>query len=120
MKYRCISADYHMDLCWLPHDLFVANASNAMKERIPRVEQGPDGPTWITPSGLNLGFANGINSTATRNDGPRKYVTAGGGRLYEPGKEHRIDRMASTGLFADGAQGIFRPSTPELRLKEQE
>ena len=32
----------------------------------------------------------------------------------------RIDRMASTGLYADAAQGIFRPTTPELRLKEQD
>ena len=59
MEYHCISADSHIDLNWLPHDLFVSNASQAMKDRVPYVTQGPNGPMWVTKSGLNLGFANG-------------------------------------------------------------
>jgi predicted TIM-barrel fold metal-dependent hydrolase len=31
-----------------------------------------------------------------------------------------LDRIASTGLYTDGAKGIFRPTTPELRLKDQD
>jgi len=110
MDYSCISADCHIDLCWLPHDLFVANASAALKERMPYVIQGPQGPEWVTKSGLNLGFANGKGAGAG-STGRRKVV---------PGADRRLDRMAQTGLFSDGSQGIFRPTTPELRLKEQD
>ena len=58
MEYRCISADGHIDLLWLPHDLFVSNASRAMKERMPYVVEAPDGARWVTKTGLNFGFAN--------------------------------------------------------------
>ena len=34
MKYDVISADCHIDLIWLPPDLFTANASAAFKERM--------------------------------------------------------------------------------------
>ena len=110
MEYRCISADCHIDLNWLPHDLFVANATPAMKDRMPYVTHGPDGLRWVTKSGLNLGFASGKGGglvTGSRN----KYIA---------GKEHRLDRMASTGLYTDGTQGISRPTTPELRLQDQD
>src|SRR5687767_6867010 len=99
MEYRCISADCHIDLCWLPHDLFVSNASQAMRDRVPYVTQGPDGPMWVTKSGLNLGLANGKGSTGVFGGSANKYVA---------GKADRQDRIASTGLFADGSQGIFR------------
>ena len=69
MEYRCISADCHIDLCWLPHDLFVSNASQAMKDRMPYVIQGSDGPMWVTKSGLNLGFANGKGGTGAVGSG---------------------------------------------------
>ncbi len=110
LEYRCISADCHIDLCWLPHDLFVANASREMKHRMPYVVHGPGGPIWVTESGLNLGFANG-KGCATGATGRRTIV---------PGEDRRLDRIAATGLFTDGARGIFRPTAPELRLKEQE
>ena len=35
MRYTRISADCHIDLPWLPPDLFTANASAAMKDRMP-------------------------------------------------------------------------------------
>jgi predicted TIM-barrel fold metal-dependent hydrolase len=111
MEYRCISADCHIDLCWLPHDLFVANASRAMKDRMPFVINGPDGPAWVTADGANLGLANGIGSNPGGVTARRKII---------PGEDRRLDRIAETGLFADGARGIFRPTTPELRVKEQD
>src|SRR5436853_4140301 len=40
------------------------------------------------------------------------------GRLYEPGKMHRADRMAEAGLYTDGLKGIRRPGDPDLRAKE--
>ena len=36
------------------------------------------------------------------------------------GKDKQVDRMISTGLYDDGAKGVFRPTTPELRIKDQE
>lgn len=111
MEYRCISADSHIDLCWMPHDLFVSNASRALKDRMPYVAQGPDGPKWVTKSGVDLGFANGKGGTGAVNNRGRKYV---------PGEVDRLDRIAKTGLYSDGCQDIFRPTTPELRLKDQD
>jgi hypothetical protein len=40
MRYTPISADCHVDLCWLPPDLFTLSASAAMKDRMPYVTDG--------------------------------------------------------------------------------
>ena len=87
MRYEMISADCHIDLCWLPPDLFVNGASAAWKDRMPYVADGPKGPFWTTAKGANLGLACGMGS---------------GGREYVPGRIYRSDRMASTGLYDDG------------------
>jgi predicted TIM-barrel fold metal-dependent hydrolase len=105
MRYTRISADCHIDLCWLPPDLFTSSAAAAMKDRMPYVTDGPRGPRWVTKKGANLGLMNGMGSA---------------GREYVPGKIHRSDRMASTGLYEDGKRGVRRLTDPELRLKDQE
>ncbi len=94
MKYDVISADCHIDLIWLPPDLFTSNASSAMKERMPYVTEGERGKEWVTKSGASFGLMNGMGSA---------------GRLYEPGKIHRSDRMASEGVYDDGKKGIRPP-----------
>src|SRR5262249_9145860 len=111
MEYRCISADCHIDLNWLPYDLFVSNASQAMRDRMPYVVQQPDGPRWVTKAGVNLGGANGKGGTGAHGSGGYPVVA---------GAEHRLDRMAETGLFTEGCQNIFRPTTPALRIKDQD
>src|SRR5436190_18526111 len=105
MRYTRISADCHLDLCWLPPDLFSSSASLAMKDRMPYVTDGPKGQRWVTKKGANLGLVNGMGSA---------------GREYVPGRIHRSDRMAATGLYEDGKRGIRRLTDPELRLKDQE
>src|SRR5690242_4818936 len=105
MRYDTISADCHVDLCWLPPDLFTANASSALCERMPYVVEGPNGAMWTTKKGANLGHVNGMGSA---------------GRQYVPGKIHRADRMAATGLYADGKRGIRRLTDPDLRVKDQD
>ena len=105
MKYDAISADSHIDLIWLPPELFTENASAAMKDRLPFVTEGPRGKEWVTKSGASFGLVNGMGS---------------GGRLYEPGKIHRSDRMASEGIYDDGKKGIRRMTEPELRIKDQD
>jgi predicted TIM-barrel fold metal-dependent hydrolase len=105
MRYRRISADCHIDFPWLPADLFTANASSAMKDRMPYVVEGPDGPFWTTKKGAGLGLVGGLGSS---------------GQKYVPGQNQRVDVMASTGLFADGRKGIRRPADPELRIADME
>ncbi|OGA25051.1 MAG: hypothetical protein A3I02_11365 [Betaproteobacteria bacterium RIFCSPLOWO2_02_FULL_67_26] len=105
MRYEVISADCHVDLCWLPPELFTENASSVLRERMPYVADGPDGRRWTTKRGASLGLVNGMGS---------------GGRQYIPGRIHRSDRMASTGLYEDGKRGIRRLTDPDLRVKDQD
>ena len=44
MRYNRISADCHLDLIWLPPDLFVSEAPGRLKDRMPYVADGPEGP----------------------------------------------------------------------------
>jgi predicted TIM-barrel fold metal-dependent hydrolase len=105
MQYRVISADCHIDLIWLPPDLFTTQASAALKERMPYVTDGPKGKQWVAKNGAYFGLMNGMGSA---------------GREYIPGQIHRSDRMASTGLYDDGKKGIRRLSDPALRIKDQD
>jgi len=105
MQYEFISADCHIDLIWLPPDLFTANAPAAFKDRMPYVVEGRKGMQWVAKNGAKFGLMNGMGSA---------------GREYVPGEIHRSDRMASTGLYDDGRKGIRRLTDPELRLKDQE
>ena len=105
MHYKRISADCHLDMPWMPPTLFTSEASRELKDRMPYVEDGPDGPRWVTKKGAYFGLLNGV--------GP-------GGAKLVPGQNHRVDIMAETGMFADGKKGIQRPSDPHLRLKEME
>src|SRR5262245_65201029 len=100
MRYTRISADCHIDLCWLPPDLFTSRCSAAMKDRMPYVADGPKGSVWVTKSGGNLGLMNGMGSA---------------GREYVPGQIYRSDRMASTGLYEDGKPAARGLTGPERR-----
>ena len=105
MDYQVISADCHIDLPWLPEDLFVSQASAEMKSRMPFVEEKSDGKYWTSKNGAKFGLVNGMGSA---------------GRRYVPGEIHRSDRMAEQGLYSDGEKGIRRLTTPELRVKDQD
>ena len=105
MRYEAISADCHVDLCWLPPDLFTSAAAGAMKDRMPYVSDGPQGPVWTTKKGAALGRVCGMGSA---------------GREYVPGKIHRSDRMAETGLYEDGKNGVRRPGDPDQRIKDMD
>ncbi len=105
MKYKRISADCHIDLCWMPPDLFVTEATPAMKDRMPYVTDGPDGPYWTCKNGTSFGLKNGV--------GPS-------GQKYVPGVHARADLMAETKLYEDGKKDIRRVSDPDLRIKDME
>jgi predicted TIM-barrel fold metal-dependent hydrolase len=105
MEYTRISADCHIDLPWMPPDFFTSNASPSMRERMPYVAEGPDGPYWTSKNGRSFGLVNGV--------GPA-------GQKYVPGSHHRVDVMARTGLYADGARGVRRVTDPHLRVKDMD
>ena len=105
MDYQVISADCHIDLPWLPEDLFVSQATAEMKSRMPFVEEKSDGKYWTSKNGAKFGLVNGMGSA---------------GRRYVPGQIHRSDRMAEQGLYSDGEKGIRRLTTPELRVNDQD
>jgi predicted TIM-barrel fold metal-dependent hydrolase len=105
MRYTRISADCHIDFPWLPPDLFTSNCSAALKDRMPYVAEGPDGPHWATKNVASLGLTCSVGSTGVQ---------------YVPGQNERVDVMASTGLYEDGKRGIRRPTDPDLRVKDME
>ena len=105
MHYKRISADCHLDMPCMPPELFVENASREMKERMPYVEEGPDGPQWVAKNGANFGLVNGV--------GP-------GGAKHVPGQNVRVDIMAEHGLYEDAKRGKYRCRDPHLRLKDME
>ena len=103
MEYNRISADSHVDLCWMPPTLFRDEATPVMKGRMPYVTDGKDGPYWTSKNGTSFGLKNGV--------GPA-------GAKYEPGKHARADLMAATNLYEDGKKDIRRISDPHLRVKD--
>src|SRR5438105_14953614 len=105
MHYKRISADCHLDMPCMPPELFVENASREMKERMPYVEEGPDGPQWVAKNGANFGLVNGVGR---------------GGAKHVPGQNVRVDIMAECGLYSAAKQGKFCCRDPHLRLKVME
>ena len=105
MDYRRISADCHLDLPWMPPELFVSEASAALRERMPYVVDGPQGPYWTTKTGKNFGFVNGVGPT---------------GFKYVAGENGQADKMAATALYSDGEKGIRRVSDPHLRIRDMD
>jgi predicted TIM-barrel fold metal-dependent hydrolase len=91
MNYRVISADDHIDLPWLPKDLWRERVPAAWRERAPRVVETPDGPYWVCgderwdPWGGRPGAAGAM--------GGRRLALERGGVL-----EHGVLRPTSTAL----------------------
>ena len=104
---KVISGDCHIDIPWLPSDLFVSNAPLHLKDKMPYVMETSEGKQWFVDGKL-LGWVAG-SSLGLTPWGP-----------YVPGISDRLDRMAKTDFFSDGQKGMFHPTTPELRIKDQE
>lgn len=104
MTYKRISADSHIDLHWLPADLFTKNAAPGLKERMPYVVDGDD-PYWTNSKKTWLGYVSGF--------GPY-------GQKYVAGSNAKIDIMAATGLYADAKKGRRRVSDPVLRQEDMD
>jgi predicted TIM-barrel fold metal-dependent hydrolase len=97
MEYRVISADDHIDLQWLPRDLWQERVPPAWRDRAPRVVETAEGPYWVCgtdrwdPWGGRKGAAGAM--------GGRRLALERGGVL-EP--------------------GVLRPTTTALRLADMD
>ena len=99
---RLISGDNHIDLTYLPPDLW-ANPPAKWRLLAPRVEELEDGCHWFVEA-QDKGMWNGV--------GP-------GFLKYQKGALARIDVMKDLGFEWDYRPGATpRPTTPELRLAD--
>ena len=116
MTASIISGDSHIDLPWLPPDLFVTGASAALKDRMPHVLDGPSGPYWTIAGGWQ-----GVGMPVAQQ---QHFMLVNGigifGVKYRPGHSHRTDRIASEGVYDDGAKGIRRITDPDMRTRDQD
>jgi predicted TIM-barrel fold metal-dependent hydrolase len=96
MKYNLVSGDSHVDLSWLPGDLFKASAQTHLKDKVPQIHGTPEGPRWLA-EGRVLGVVHGAG---------HGFVQA------RPDMRRRIKRMKDAGFY----DGKPHPIDPELRL----
>ena len=106
MDYQVISADSHIDLFWLPEDLFVSQAPARLKKRMPKVIDTQQGKVWVY-NGTQLGFVGSAGLTSSFDP-------------YTPGLSHRLDKMEELGFFSDVQRGLLHPTDSELRMVDQE
>ncbi len=97
MNYRIISADDHIDLQWLPKDLWQKRVPAEWRERAPKVVDTPDGPYWVC-SGDRWDPWGGRKGAAGAQGGRRTALEKGG--VLEP--------------------GVLRPTTTALRLADMD
>lgn len=95
MPRTLISSDDHMDLCYLPPDLWQSRVPPAFRERAPRVIQGPNSPIWVREGSFWGGW----------------------GSKKADGKKCVFDL---TDLAEEPEPGVFRPSSPHYRLADMD
>ena len=100
-----ISADGHIDLPLLPHDLFVAHAPASLRDRMPHVVERDGGQFWIDGDGKQLAQVGGSGHVGTP---------------YVKGQSARFDRMNESGFWDDCARAVWHPTDPALRVAAQD
>ena len=98
MEYKLISGDSHIDMTWMPGDVFVENAPARYRDAVPRVVDSESGPHWFA-EGKDLGVYGGLGFGFTKPD---------------RGQSKHIDMMYDAGFYEGGPH----PTTPDLRLKD--
>ena len=105
MEYKIISGDSHIDMRWLPDDLFVSNAPAKWKDQVPRVVETNEGKRrFVQGKDVDIHPSGGLANATVKT------------RSYERGFSKHIDRMHEMGFFEGGSH----PTTPELRVRDQE
>ncbi len=106
MGYEIITADTHLDVTWLPGDIFVKGAPDRLKDKMPYVADGKEGPRWEIEGEFMCGVGGGG-------------LTGAFGQ-YVPGQSKHLDRMAEVGFFDGIDDRIYHPAVAELRIKDQD
>lgn len=102
MEYNLVSGDSHVDMSWLPGDLFVENWASSLKERVPKVADTDEGERWLVGNQV-LGVAGGAGFSflpALRN------------------KFRRMDRMIDMGFLDGMSEGRYHPTDLDLHIKD--
>ena len=100
MEYNVISADTHLDLTWLPGDMFVEAAPEHLKSQMPYTTDAGKEKRWIVEE--------------------EDIARAGGFIGYTPGHSKHMDRMAEVGFYDGVGQGVYHPAIADLRVKDQD
>lgn len=97
MNYRVVSADDHIDLTWLPKDLWQRRVPREYRDRAPKVVDAGEGPQWVCGD-ERWDLWGGRRGTAGAQGGRRTALERGG--VLEP--------------------GVLRPTTTALRLADMD
>lgn len=121
MDYRVISADDHIDLRWMPTDLWTERLPAGLRERGPRVVQADNGPAWVC-DGKAWGPWGAY--TAAQGSGAKWALEVGGalreGELRPTTAELRLEDMDRDGVDASVMYGPTDPFTVEdLELRRE-
>ena len=100
MDYRIISADCHIDMTWMPGDLWTRSAPAKWRAEVPQVRETDDGPHWFV-EGKDLGVFGGLGFGFDR---------------VQRGYSKHVEKMFEVGFYEGGPH----PTTPALRLKDQD
>jgi predicted TIM-barrel fold metal-dependent hydrolase len=117
MQYKVISADDHIDLRWLPADLWKERLPVALRDRAPSVVDTEKGPNWQcegTMWGLWAPYGSGLSQWALDRAG--NVLKEGELRTTTP--ELRLTDMGRDGVDASVLYGPTDPlkiADPELR-----
>src|SRR6266545_2346270 len=88
MSYRTISADCHIDMTWMPGDLWVKNAPARFRDLVPQVRQTPDGPRWYAEEkelgAVRVAVTARAGAAVTPSPRPRPRSRNPGGTGYGP------------------------------------
>ena len=96
MEYNLVSGDSHVDMSWLPGNLFIENAPQSLKDRMPHVTETDEGERWVVGDQV-LG------------------VAGGAGFSFLPtlkNRFRRMDRMIEMGFLDGMDQGQIPPHRP--------
>ncbi|MBM3925155.1 MAG: hypothetical protein FJ320_04090 [SAR202 cluster bacterium] len=123
MQYNVVSGDSHLDLTWLPGNLFKDNAPSHLKEKVPHVVETEKGARWVA-EGKELGVYGGLGFGFSA---PRKNMRYRVDRMYDAGyyeggphpinQDLRLKDMATDGVDAEILYGM---TTAGMRIKDQE
>ncbi len=94
MDYQLFSADDHIDLHFLPADLWTARVPAAFRDRAPHVVETPDGQEWRVQDHVFGRFAKS--------------------------NQRMITEFGKSGTLVHHEESRWRPTTPELRLEDMD